>query len=52
MIGIDFEDLGVYSVINCRNTVKASRIVIVNVIFSIILSKRIKTEFYKNLVFH
>ncbi len=32
--GSDLEDFGVYSVINCRNTVNVSRIVMINVIFS------------------
>jgi hypothetical protein len=34
MIGRDLAAFGVYSVINCKKTVKASNIVIVNVIFS------------------
>ena len=34
IIGNDLEAFGVYSVINCKNTVSASRIVIVRVIFS------------------
>jgi hypothetical protein len=33
-MGSDFEDLGVYSVMRCKNTVNASSSVIVNVIFS------------------
>ncbi len=33
-MGSDFDDLGVYSVINCKKTVSASNIVIVSVIFS------------------
>ncbi len=34
MMGSDFAALGVYSVMSCRKTVSASRIVIVSVIFS------------------
>ena len=34
IIGMFLAAFGVYSVINCKNTVKAKRIVIVSVIFS------------------
>ena len=34
MIGKDLAAFGVYSVISCKNTVNASRIVMVSVIFS------------------